>query len=113
MNKPCLSILVLALVLCGCVGVSGDVATYQYSTLAQVNAKVRANNSNPNDMFNQWYYAGSDDKYDYIYEFKRGMSITPNGNFHYYKLDRGQFNPEGSRYPFKPNTNTNTPIETW
>jgi hypothetical protein len=113
MNKFCFSTLVLALMLCGCIGVSGNLDNYQYSTLAQVNAKVHANNSSPNAMYNQWYYAGSDDKYDYIYEFKRGISITPNSDFHYYKLDKGQFNPDGGRYPFNPDPNANTPIGTW
>ena len=111
MNKPCILILFLAFALGGCSSVGPD--GYQYSTIAQVNAKVLANNSNQNDMYNHWFYAGSDDRYDYIYEFKRGISITPNTNFHYYKLDKGQFTPPGQRYPFNPDPNPNTAINTW
>jgi len=103
--------MLLVMMLCGCV--SASPGNYAYVTLAQINAKVSANNHNDNDMYNHWYYAGSDDKYDYIYEFKRGISVTPNSNFHYYKLDKGQFNPEGGRYPFNPNPSTNAEIGTW
>jgi hypothetical protein len=111
MRKSTILALALALLLVGCISTSLD--NYQYSTLAQVNAKVRANNSNENDMYNHWFYAGSDDHFDYIYEFKRGISVTPNSNFHYYKLDKGQFNPVGGRYPFSPDPNRNAEIDTW
>ncbi len=101
--------LFLGLLLCGCVSTSLD--NYQYVTLAQLNAKIQANGNNEQDMFNTWRYAGSDDKYDYVYEFKRGISITPNSNFHYYKLDKGQLKI-GGHYPFAPDANGNLPLPT-
>ncbi len=101
--------LCLGLLLCGCVSSSPD--NYQLVTLDQVNAKVRANGVNDNDMFNEWRYAGSDDQYDYIYEFKEGIFLTPKGNFHYYKLPKGTYKLPCAPYPFNPDPQTNFRIQ--
>ncbi len=101
--------LFLALALCGCISASPD--NYQLSTLAQVNAKVRANNDSDNDMFNEWRYAGSDDKYDYIYEFKEGIFLAPKGNYHYYKIPKGEYKLPCAPYPFNPDPQTNFRIQ--
>jgi len=106
MKRICFLFLLL---LSGCV--SANLDNYGYMTLAQVDAKRRANEQSQADIYNKWYYAGSDDKYDYIYEFEKGVSITPPSNFHYYKLDKGQLGIKGS-YPFKPDPDSNTELFT-
>ena len=76
------------LLLCGCVSTSLD--EYTLATPAVINAKIHANNGNENDQYNLWRYAGSDDKYDYVYEFKPGIFLSQPSNFHYYKLPKGE-----------------------
>ncbi|HTB64140.1 MAG TPA: hypothetical protein VK737_11210 [Opitutales bacterium] len=107
-NHRLLSLLLL-FTLCGCV--STNLENYQYITTAQLNAKIKANGNSEPDMFNSWRYAGSDDKYDYIYEYKPGISVSPNTNFHYYKLDKGQVKID-NRYPFAPDAKGNMPLPT-
>lgn len=99
------------LLLAGCVSTSLD--NYQPATFADIQAKRRANGTNQADIYNRWYYAGSDDKYDYIYEYKKGISVTPPTNFHYYKLVRGQLEELPARFPFKPDLGANPEIFTW
>lgn len=102
---------VTALLLAGCVSTSLD--TYHYATLADINAKRRANGTNQADIYNRWYYAGSDDKYDYIYEYKKGVSVSPPSNFHYYKVDKGQIENLPASFPFHPELGSNPEIFTW
>ena len=102
--------ILLMLVLGGCVSASMD--KYQYVSLDQIQAKRRANNTSQQDMYNYWRYAGSDDKYDYIYEYKPGIFLSPPSNFHYYKLDKGALKLDG-RYPFNPDPKGNSEIFSW
>jgi len=105
-------LILVLLLLCGCV--SSSLTDYRYVTVADVMAKRRANESNQAEIYNKWYYAGSDDKYDYIYEYAKGISITPPSHFHYYKLDKGQLeNLPGAGSPFKPDLNANPEIFTF
>jgi len=98
-------LLALALALCGCISTSPE--KFQLATLAQINAKVQSNSNSDNDMFNEWRYAGSDDQYDYIYEYKEGIFVTPKSNFHYYKLPKGEYKLPCAPYPFNPDPGTN------
>jgi len=107
-----ISSLLFFLLLCGCV--SSSLTEYHYATVDDVNAKRRANEQNQAEIYNKWYYAGSDDKYDYIYEYAKGISITPPSHFHYYKLDKGQLQDlPGGRFPFSPDLKANPEIFTW
>jgi len=108
--KKIAPLLLLMLMLSACVSTSLE--GYQHATVAEINAKRHANNASQADMYNRWHYAGSDDKYDYIYEFKPGIFLSPPSNFHYYKLDKGQLDIEG-RYPFHPDVKQNTDILDW
>ncbi len=103
--------LLLLLLLCGCVSSSLD--NYRYVTLADILAKRQANETNQADIYNKWYYAGSDDKYDYLYEYAEGISITPPSNFHYYKIDKGQLDIPGGRFPFHPQLKANPQLFTF
>jgi len=96
--------------LCGCVSSSLD--KYQLVTPADINAKIKANAATDNDTYNRWRYAGSDDQYDYIYEFKPSISITPPSGFKYYKLPKGELKLD-ARYPFAPDIKKNTAIFEW
>jgi hypothetical protein len=100
----------LLFLLCGCASTSLD--KYQAVTPTEINAKIKKNNGIEADMFNLWRYAGSDDQYDYVYEFKPGIFLSPPSNFHYYKLPKGQLPLEG-RYPFNPDIKKNTEIFVW
>jgi hypothetical protein len=111
MKRIISGILLLAALLAGCVSASLD--NYHYATFADIQAKRRANATNQAEIYNRWYYAGSDDKYDYIYEYTKGISITPPSNFHYYKLDRGQLENLPARFPFKPDLKANPELFTW
>ena len=102
--------LLILFLLCGCASTSLD--QYQLMTPAQINAKVKANNGTEGDKFNVWRYAGSDDQYDYIYEFKPGIFLSPPSNYHYYRLAKGQLQLDG-RYLFNPDIKKNTPIFEW
>jgi hypothetical protein len=102
--------LLLLFLLCGCVSTSLD--QYQLMTPEAINAKIKTNNSNESDKFNVWRYAGSDDTYDYIYDFKPGIFLSPPSNYHYYKLPKGELKLDG-RYPFAPDNKKNTPIFEW
>jgi hypothetical protein len=98
------------LLLCGCASTSLD--QYQAMTPTDINAKIKANNGTEGDKYNEWRYAGSDDKYDYIYEFKPGIFLSPPSNYHYYKLPKGELDVAG-RYPFAPDIKKNTQIFEW
>ncbi len=111
MKRTLSAFLLLSLLLAGCVSASLD--KYQHATLDQINAKRRANASEQADIYNRWYYAGSDDKYDYIYEYKKGILLAPPSNFHYYKLDKGQLDNLPERFPFHPDLQANPEIFTW
>jgi hypothetical protein len=108
--KKLLSLLLL-LLLCGCV--SSNLTEYRYVTVADIMAKRRANDANQADIYNKWYYAGSDDQYDYIYEYDKGISISPPSNFHYYKIDKGQLEIPGGRFPFHPDLKANPELFTF
>ncbi len=106
------SVLCLAALLCAaCVSTSLD--NYHPATFADIQAKRRANATNQADIYNRWYYAGSDDKYDYIYEYKKGISVTPPTNFHYYRVEKGQLDNLPASFPFHPDLGSNPEIFTW
>lgn len=111
MKRIIFSLLLAVLVVSACV--STDVADFHHATLADIQAKRRANAANQADIYNRWYYAGSDDKYDYIYEYQKGISVTPPKNFHYYKLDKGQLDNLPPSFPFNPQLGANPEIFTW
>jgi len=102
--------ILLLLLLCGCASTSLD--KYQATTPDAIQAKIKANNSNDSDMYNQWRYAGSDDTNDYFYEYKPGIFLSPPSNFKYYKLPKGQLKVD-ARYPFNPDIKKNTDIFSW
>jgi len=101
---------ILLLLLSGCASSSLD--QYRLVTPVEINAKIKSNTTNEADVYNLWRYAGSDDQYDYVYEFKPGIFLTPPSNFKYYKLPKGELKVE-SRYPFAPDTKKNTQIFEW
>ena len=102
--------LLLLLFLAGCASTSLD--EYQLVTPDDITAKIKANNANENDKYDLWRYAGSDDKYDYFYEYEPGIFLTQPHNFKYYRLPRGDLKLDG-RYPFAPDIKKNSQIFEW
>lgn len=77
---------------------------YSLATSEQIDAKVQRNNQSRDHVWNHWRYAGSDDQYDYVYEYVPG-SVIPYG-FRCYKLPKGDV-PILTRFAFDPDFGNN------
>ncbi|HVU37667.1 MAG TPA: hypothetical protein VHC95_04990 [Opitutales bacterium] len=97
---------IIVLLLCaGCE--SPNKGGYTLVTPQQIHQKRLHNEVSRDYVWNQWRYAGSDDQYDYIYEYVPG-SVIPYG-FHCYKVNRGELAFD-LRYDFDPNFGDNMRI---
>jgi hypothetical protein len=88
--------------LVGCV--SPTITLYRETTPAEIAQRVADNNNSRYDMWNTWKYAGSDDRYDYIYQYDPGAIVSY--GFYGYKLPRGEINV-GRPYDFNPDLDKN------
>ncbi len=103
--KTLLTSIIILLLCAGCE--SPTRSSYQPMTSDQLTRKLARNEASRAYAWNQWRYAGSDDKYDYIYEYVPG-SVIPYG-FHCYKMERGAL-ALNLRYDFDPDFDNNTRI---
>jgi len=100
--------LISVLCLLPCVGcVSPSKSSYVPATPQQVADKIARNNNSRDYGWNLWNYAGSDDQYDYIYEYTPG-SVIPYG-FAFYKLPAGSLTMR-PHYGFDPDFGNNMTI---
>jgi hypothetical protein len=100
-------LIVFLLLLVGCA--SADKSKYQLATADQIQAKIKQDNSSKGSSWNIWRYAGSDDSFDYIYEYNPGIFLSPDSEFEYFKLNHGQVQLP-PRTDFKPDKKTNIQI---
>jgi len=91
------------LLLCAGCASSGKFS-YVTVTPAQLENKIQRNDTSRDFVWNHWNYAGSDEKYDYVYEYTPGC-IIPYG-FQCYKMPRGDLNVS-FRYEFDPDYGNN------
>lgn len=86
----------------GCV--STNKVAYQAMTASQFNQKIVRNEKSRGYVWDHWRYAGSDQQYDYVYEYVPG-SVIPYA-FKFYKLPRGIL-AVSVRYDFDPDFDNN------
>lgn len=97
---------IIVLLLCaGCE--SPNKGGYTLVNAQQIHEKRLRNEASREYVWNQWRYAGSDAKYDYVYEYVPG-SVIPYG-FQCYKLPRGEMDLS-LRYDFDPDFGNNQRI---
>ena len=73
----------------------------------QLERKIQRNDASRDYAWNHWNYAGSDQQFDYLYEYVPG-SVLPYG-FQFYKMPRGDL-AVGRRYEFDPDLGNNAKI---
>lgn len=97
-----LLISIILLLLAGCL--SPNKSSYQPLDGGQFTAKIMRNEKSRDYVWNHWRYAGSDENYDYVYEYTPG-SVIPYG-FKCYRLPKGVVDPS-VRYDFDPDFGNN------
>jgi len=105
MKTIAFAIVITLLLGAGCT--SAPQGAYALTDRAQISDRIHHNSQSATEFSNRWKYAGSDDNYDYFYEYDQG-DMYPN-DFHFYKASRGEFQFP-FQYAFDSNINSNQTI---